>query len=136
MSKRYKVATVPKSEALNYFKKAKEFRDLAELAMENESWNAVGLNAVHCVISAADAMLVKHAGMRSSSMDHSATRDLLIKHVPLADIKKQSEAFRRIITKKNVIEYESQLFYEKDAVDIIKKADRFFIWAENEFNRS
>lgn len=39
-------------------------------AFEKQNWNAVGLTAIHCMISATDAVLAYTAGIRSISRDH------------------------------------------------------------------
>ncbi len=49
-------------------------------------YNAVGLNAVHCAISSADAMLVFYAGIRSAS-EHISVVELLMNSVRLPDMK-------------------------------------------------
>lgn len=68
---------IPHEEAFSYFAKAQEFLEVAEFAVGQRRWDAVGLNAVHSTISAADAVMVFRGGMRSAEQDHRATRDLL-----------------------------------------------------------
>jgi len=60
---------IQRSEYKTYLKKAGEFYDTMLQAEERKKGNAVGLNAVHCAISSADAMLVFYAGIRSISTD-------------------------------------------------------------------
>ena len=49
---------VERSGAATYLKKATEFFESTQQAMAACRWNAAGLNAVHCAISACDAVLV------------------------------------------------------------------------------
>jgi hypothetical protein len=48
--------------------------------------------------------------------------------VPVALIK-------RLVAKKNVIEYEERLFRESEARETVKNASRFLKWAETQFSK-
>jgi len=60
--KKLKTKAVEKSDYKIYLNKAKDFYDTMFKARDAGKWTAVGLNAVHCVISCCDAMLVFHLG--------------------------------------------------------------------------
>jgi hypothetical protein len=103
-------------------------------AYKTRMWTAVGLNAVHCVISSCDALLVKSQGIRAAGDDHMQAIELLGRS-PIGGIEKQTVTVRRIIAKKNVIAYENREFRERDASDIFKQAERFYRWAFEYLNR-
>ena len=132
--KHLKTRAVDQNEYVAYWNKAEEFYETMQHAYKNRMWAAVGLNAVHCVISSCDALLVKSQGIRSASEDHMQAIELLT-HAPVAGIEKQAATVRRIIAKKNVIAYESRAFRESDASDIFKQAERFYHWAFEYLNK-
>lgn len=134
MMKHLKTRTVNQSEYVVYWNKAEEFYETMQHAFKNRMWTAVGLNAVHCVISSCDALLVKSQGLRAAGDDHMQAVELLGRS-PIDGIEKQAATVRRIIAKKNVIAYENREFRESDASDIFKQAERFYKWAFEYLNK-
>lgn len=134
MIKHLKTWAVNQNEYVVYWNKAEEFYETMQHAFKNRMWTAVGLNAVHCVISSCDALLVKSQGLRSSGEDHMQTVELLAR-VPVAGVEKQVASVRRIIAKKNAIAYDNREFRESDASDIFKQAERFYLWAFGYLNQ-
>jgi len=130
-AKSYKTKTVNESDCAVYLKKAKEFYQTMYQAEKAQNWNAAGLNGVHCIISLIDAILVKHAGMRSADSDHMAVVDLLTSQAAerIEGLTQKAQAARRIIAKKNLIEYENRDFIKSEALDMIKQVQRFYDWA-------
>ena len=128
VAKKTKKKVVERRKYRTYLKKASEFYDLMLKAKERKKWNAVGLNAVHCAISASDAMLVFYAGIRSTSDDHLAVTDLLSSSINLPEVKPKCKTLRRILVKKNIIAYESRDFTRKEAEEILKLTERFYKW--------
>lgn len=133
-ARQYNTRSVDKSDYSVYFKKAKEFYQTMYQAEKAENWNAVGLNGVHCVISLIDAILVKQAGVRSVGDDHMAVIDLLTSMVAvkIKDIVLKCQTARRVIAKKNLIEYENRHLNKDEALDMIKQVQRFYDWAIKE----
>jgi hypothetical protein len=72
-----KTREVNRRDAHAFTSKADQFLSTMEKAAEAGDWDAVGLNAVHSVIPAADAVTVFRAGFRSARPDHRALADLL-----------------------------------------------------------
>ena len=134
MMKHFKTRAIDQSGYIVYWNKAEEFFETMQHAYKNRMWTSVGLNAVHCVISSCDALLVKSQGLRSASEDHMQTVELLAR-APAEGIDKQVAAVRRIIAKKNVIAYENREFRESDASDIFKQVERFYRWAFEYLNK-
>ena len=129
--KQHKTRTTNKSDYVIYLKKAKEFYQTMYQAEKSENWNAVGLNGVHCVISLIDAILVRHAGMRSTADDHMVVIDMLTSTIAnkIQDVSQKAQTARRIIAKKNLIEYGNRDFTRNEALDMIKQVQRFYDWA-------
>jgi len=131
-SKKVKTAEVDRSLYLNYQRKAEEFYKAMLHAEKEGYWNAVGLNAVHCAISIADALLVRYSGMRSIDADHMVALDLMKQNLKIDGVGDKLSAFRRILAKKSLIEYDNAVFSQHDAREILKQAERFYIWARQE----
>jgi hypothetical protein len=127
-AKKIKTKVIERSEYKTYLKKASEFYDIMLQAKERGKWNAVGLNAVHCAISSSDAMLVFYAGIRSTSDNHLSVIALLSNSVRLPEVKSKCETLRKILVKKSIIEYENRDFTQKEALEILKLTERFYIW--------
>ncbi len=128
ISKKISKRTIERSAYKNYLKKASEFYEVMHKSKNLRMWNAVGLNAVHCAISSADALLVFYAGIRSTSSDHLSVINLLTSSVQIPEIKSKAETLRKILVKKNLIEYEDRDFIQKEALEILKLTDRFYNW--------
>jgi len=131
-AKKIKMVEIDRTQYMNYQLKAEEFYMAMLQAEKSEHWNAVGLNAVHCAISMADALLVKFAGVRSISNDHMVVVDLIRQNLNINDIENKLNTLLRILAKKSLIEYDSVPFSKTDASDIAKQAERFYLWARAE----
>ena len=130
MAKKIPTRNVNKSRGINYLKKAQQFSRAMHESLEKKDWDASGLNAVHCAISANDAVLVSTKGVRSSSARHSDSVELLEALVTVQGVKTSSGQLKRVIAKKSLIEYEDRMFRENEARDAVKNAERFLTWAE------
>lgn len=98
-------------------------------AYESGEWNSTGLAAVHCVISANDALLAYFGGIRSVSPNHDDAAFILVETISTADVKSNATHLRRVIARKNLIEYESRLFTAVEAESTMKHTQRFLAWA-------
>jgi hypothetical protein len=111
-----------------YAEKARQFYETMLHARDVECWAAVGLNAVHCVISMNDALTVFYIQERSSGEDHSSAAELLAR-ISANDSENQKANLKRIIAKKNAIAYENREFRQSEALEILKQVQRFYQWA-------
>lgn len=111
-----------------YWGKAMEFFESMVDAVRKQNWNAAGLAGVHCCISATDALLVKHAGVRSSSGSHQDVVGLLQAKIRDADVGKQAKRLAEILTQKNLIEYIDKSYTEKDALPLKMSVERYMDW--------
>jgi len=115
----------------NYLLKSQQFLETAQDAFDNEQWNSVGLTAVHAAISANDAITVYIMKKRSVSEKHSDAAELLSECFKRdAESRKFSKHLLWLIGRKNLVEYESRLFYKKEAEEALKHAERFLNWAK------
>jgi len=116
-----------KTAAIDFLKKAQDSHVTMLIAFQNENYNAVGTLAIQCAISSADAICVYEKGLRSISQDHG---DIcaLVKSTLLPDANDKSNTLKRILAKKNLIQYERRNVFESEATDLIKSATRIFEW--------
>ncbi|MDO9514209.1 MAG: hypothetical protein Q7J59_06355 [Elusimicrobiota bacterium] len=128
-AKKIKHTEVDRNKYKIYLKKASEFYQSMIQAEKSESWNAVGLNSVHCAISACDSVVVFHLGKRSVSSQHRDAVELL-NSILINGANKQSGLLNRILAKKNIVEYEDRDFLEKEGKELIKLTTRFFKWVQ------
>jgi len=56
------------------------------------------------------------------------TADLLLR-LPKEIVQDEVATFKRILAKKNVIAYENREFRQQEALEILKLAERFYVWA-------
>lgn len=111
-----------------YWDKAMEFFESMVDAAQKRNWNAAGLAGVHCCISATDALLVKHAGVRSSSDSHQDVVGLLQAKIRDADVAKQAKRLGEVLAQKNLIEYIDKSYTEKDALPLKLSVERYMDW--------
>lgn len=123
--------TVERSRADLYLRKSTEFLETMREALVAERWSAAGLNAVHCAISASDAVLVYYAGHRPAGPDHDSAADLLATLNKVPDAAAKAQSLRRILDRKNLIEYEDRICTAQEAADTAKLAERLHLWAKD-----
>ncbi len=116
-----------KSAAEDYFIKAKDNYEAMFLALENGNYNAVGTLAVQCVISAADAICVKEKSLKSISQNH-VDLCILTESISLIEAKEKAKLLKKIIAKKNAIQYERRSVFKIEAEELVKLATRFYDW--------
>ena len=132
MAKRHsRVRQVERRAAAQYLKKAAEFFESMQQALQAERWNAAGLNAVHCAISACDAVLVFYTEQRSTSPDHETAVHLLSALPKVPEARQKADTVRRILHEKNLIEYEDRMVTAPEAAELAKLTERFYRWARH-----
>lgn len=125
--KKIKTKQEEKSAASDYLKKAADNHDAMLSEQRKENFNAVGTLALQCAISSADAICVFEKGIRSISQDHFDVCDI-VKSITLPDAEEKASLLRRIINKKNLIQYERRNMYQGEAEEIAKATSRFYQW--------
>lgn len=113
-----------------YLSRANEFFGSMNEAMSFGRWNSVGLEGVHCAISATDALLAKKAGVRSSGESHAEAAGLLREHIRAEGVSEQVRRLLRILGYKNRAAYEGREFTRQDAEVLAKDVTRYFRWVQ------
>ena len=131
--RKIKIKQEEKSAAKDYLKKAEDNYRAMLSALEDKNFNAVGTLALQCAMSSSDAICVYEKGIRSISEDHFDVCDL-VSSITLPDAKEKSALLRRIISKKNLIQYERRNIYESEADEIVKTSSRFYQWVVSHIN--
>lgn len=129
--KKHKTRDVSRDHYTTYRKKAKEFLNSMEASLRVREWNAAGLNAVHCAISSADALLVYNAGIRSAGDSHQDITFLLVRHVKDKDASPKARTLSKILDYKYLAAYEDREITEAEAMELAKITRRFFEWMES-----
>lgn len=128
-AKSMRIKAEDRSLAKSYLSKARDNYDAMVSASKQKNYNAVGTLAVQTVISSADAVCVFEKGMRSISQDHGDICELVLQ-TRLPDVKTKCGSLKRVIAKKNAIQYEGRNVTLKEAGDLLKWAERFFDWVD------
>jgi hypothetical protein len=114
--------------AIDYFNKAEDNHTAMLSAYAAKHINAAGTLALQCAISSADALCVYFKGVRSVSGDDFDICEI-IASISLPEAKDYAAVLRKIIGRKNLIQYERRTVSPKEAEEIVKASSRFFQWA-------
>lgn len=120
---------VDKSAARVFWNRSIQCAAMMEEALDRKHWEAIGINAVHAAISANDAVLAAHKGLRLTSADHADAARILMSQLKDEEAQKAGKRLSVIIAKKSRVEYEGKRFTEKDARSIVVDVQRFIKWA-------
>jgi len=126
-ARKIKTKTENPASSRDHLKKASDNHAQMLSALRNINFNAASTLAVQCAISSADAICVHELGIRSVSQDHRDVCDL-VRSIPLKEASNKSNSLKRIIAKKHLVQYESRSITHSEAEEIVKWADRFYIW--------
>lgn len=129
--KKVRTRTVDRSKYQIYFRRAQDFHTTMWLAFSQGNWNSAGLEAVHCAISATDALLIYTSGIRSSGEDHTDAVYLLRAHVDQPGMEQNVNHLQAILAVKHIVEYGDQKFNQKQAETVVTHADRYFSWVKS-----
>lgn len=135
-----KTRPVDGSKSCFYLQKAEECKNSMKRAFESHEWNACVINAIHCAISAADAMCVAKLGLRNAGENHNDALVLLSQVLPKIgledkDIKKKIEHLSGLLSIKTDAEYGERLFYERDAEMAVKHAERLLAFVKEKISQ-
>ncbi|MBU4489862.1 MAG: hypothetical protein KKE79_04425, partial [Actinobacteria bacterium] len=90
MSKQGRTVSVTPAEGREFLEMARGFERAAEYSLKMGDWKVAGSNAIHCVISANDALLGMKHRVRSAGTRHSDAAPLLRRLEPGDDAKKNA----------------------------------------------
>jgi hypothetical protein len=111
--------------------KAEQFLAAMESATAAGLWDAAGLAGIHAGISAADAVVAYHGGVRSAAQDHRSAVELLEQTLGLG-ASPAARHLKRLVDKKNLVEYEQRRLTAAEAADLARHARRFLVWARSQ----
>lgn len=122
-----KIRQEDRSTASDYLKKASDNYEQMLVAFNASNWNAAATLAVQCAISSADAICVHEKGMRSISQDHFDVCDL-VAGLQLEGTEEKSKQLRKVIARKNLVQYECRSVHNDEADDMVKITTRIYQW--------
>jgi hypothetical protein len=128
-AKEIKIRKEDRSASNDYFKKATDNYQQMLSAIQGKNYNAVATLALQCAISSADAICVFEKSIRSISGDHFDICKL-IESLHLPDSKDKAKTLRKVIAKKNMIQYERRNIFQSEAQEIAKVTGRFYHWVK------
>jgi len=126
-----KIKREDRSAVEDYLKKAADNYDQMLSAIRSDNYNAAGTLALQCAISSADAVCVFEKGVRSISQDHLDLCDL-VDSLPLGEAKEKGRSLRKVIAKKNLIQYERRNIHQSEALEVVKIVARFYQWVREQ----
>jgi len=126
MTPKFKTRDVAKSLFTNYLKRAEECFHAAGSSFDAQELNAATINAIHSCIAACDAMCIYFLGKRNSGENHNEAVGLF-KTIKADDeeISINSKRIARILSIKNLAEYEDRLVSRVEAEKVLKDCERF-----------
>ena len=113
-----KIRQEDRSAASEYLKKAADNYEQMLAAFNASNWNAAATLAVQCAISSADAV----------SQDHFDVCDL-VAGLTLESTEEKSKQLRKIIARKNLVQYECRSINKSFADEMVKVTARVYQWA-------
>lgn len=113
---------------INFIRRSKECINTAADAYQKKDYNAGAICSVHSAISAADALCLYYLQKRHTGLRHDDAVRLLesIKDIPNVEIKEAGKRLKKIISMKNVAEYEERLIKQKEAENLLENAKVLF----------
>ena len=114
----------------DYLKKATDNYEQMLMAIQAGNANAAATLAIQCAISSADAICVFEKGIRSVSQDHFDVCDL-VASLPIEEALEKSKLLKKVIAKKNLVQYERRNIYQPEAEEMVKAASRFYQWVSS-----
>jgi hypothetical protein len=127
-----KRVAVSRGDAGSHLGKARQFLAAATTSIDASHHDAALLGAIHAGISAADAVAITLAGIRSTDPDHLKAADLLVEVGRDAkNVEAHARQLRQLLMKKNVVEYESRRATAAEALDAVRRATRLCEWASD-----
>jgi uncharacterized protein (UPF0332 family) len=125
MHNKLKTRDVHKSLYTNYVIRAEECFNAAKMSFSNEEWTAAAINAIHSCIAGCDAMCVFYLGKRHAGESHNETVALFKSIGGKEEISVNAKRLTKILSIKNMAEYEERLVRRKEADEAVKDCERF-----------
>ncbi|MEA3489241.1 MAG: HEPN domain-containing protein [Candidatus Omnitrophota bacterium] len=124
MTAKLRARDVEKSLYSNFLKRSLECLNAARTSFVQQEWNASTINAIHSCIAACDAMCVYFLGKRSAGESHGDAVKLFKTIQSSKEIDANAGRISRILSIKNMAEYEERLVFKSEAEKILKDCER------------
>jgi HEPN domain-containing protein len=116
---------VPRPRSKVYLRRAEELLRAVEWGLDAEKANVAAINAVQSGISAADAYVVFHLGIRSVAADHHEVVGLVARCPSVTKVQ-VGQNLQRLLDKKNEVEYLDREVTLADAKELSRYAHRLY----------
>jgi len=130
MTAKFKTRDIEKPLYINFLKRALECLNAAKTSFAIQEWNASTISAIHSCIAACDAMCVYFLGKRSRGESHNDAVKLFKTIENSKEIDTNSSRISRILSIKNMAEYEERLVFRSEAEKILKDCERLLDYIE------
>jgi len=127
---------VDKNAAAVFWRRSAQCQVVMNNAFDQGHWEAAGINAVHCAISANDAVLASGPEVKVTGKDHLDAVRLVLSRLKDEDAQAAAKRLDIILSKKSRVEYEQKRLSEKEARELVLDAERFFDWAKTRLPES
>ncbi len=118
---------VPRREGVAYLRKAAEFEGTARSALRDHRPNSAGLEAIHAVISACDALTITRLELRCKGEDHRDVLQLLDQITEAKGTHLKRQVFQ-VLSAKNRVEYGDLGLTVEEAGRLVVQAERVVRW--------
>jgi uncharacterized protein (UPF0332 family) len=132
MTPQFKTRNIQKSLYTNYLLRANECYHAAKTSLDIQEWTAATINAIHACIAACDAMCVFYLGKRHAGESHNDAVVLFKSIKDTEQMNANAKRLSRIVSVKNMAEYEERLVYRSEAENAIKDCERFLDFVKQE----
>ena len=129
MVKQQRTRPASAAEAKQFEMKALQYRKAMQMSFDSALNDAAVSNAAHAVVLMANALTAREAGKYFAGEDHVLAADLLEDCLG-EDAALAAGQMRRVINLMGLVEDESRRCTAREASDAVKRANRFFNWAD------
>jgi len=124
MTAKLRTRDIEKVLYVNFFKRSVECLNASRTSFSKQEWNASTINAIHSCIAACDAMCVYFLGKRSCGESHGDAVKLFKIIKNSKEIDTNASRISRILSIKNMAEYEERLVFRSESEKILKDCER------------
>jgi HEPN domain-containing protein len=123
--------SIPRGEYRGYLVKAAEFAATARRSLDDLRLHSAGLEAIHAVISACDALTVAKLELRCKGEDH---RDViqLLRRIDAPGCVAVQRQVAAVLSAKNRVEYGGEGLSPSDAERVVVQSERVVGWVSQQ----
>ncbi len=113
-----------------YLARAEQYGRAMNFCLNSRDWDACGGNAIHCVISAADAFCIHFKAQRYKGADHREAIEFFRSLIRSEEHKRASQRLAELLRIKTDAEYGDRNLSEKEAGQAKLSAERFLAYVK------